>query len=478
MVLESVSELHEALKKAGVSSQGDSLQVGDINQVRNGLIDDLVWTAVFAKSEEVKHEAREAIHDLAYAAGAVPSSIQNLYDALGRAEIDKTFTVPAHNIRALTYDVARALFRAAIKHDVGAFIMEIARSEIGYTEQRPPEYAACILAAAVKEGYRGPVFIQGDHFQASAKKWATAEREGERKAIEGLIDEAIASEFYNIDIDTSTLVDLSFPTIDEQQRANYENAAHFTRYIRERQPKDVEISVGGEIGEVGKENTTPEEFRAYMEGYRRILGKDLKGISKISIQTGTSHGGVPLADGTIEKAKIDFDAIRNISQIAQTEYGLSGAVQHGASTLSEDVFDSFPKNKTSEIHLATGFQNMILDSKNFPAALKKEMVDWCWETSAAEKKSSETDEQFIYKTRKKTLGPFKRKMWEMADENRNAIVGELQHKFEFLFGKLGVPGTKDIVAKYVPVEGKRTRSARGKLQTSGAMSFVNEGEGE
>ncbi|HVT03801.1 MAG TPA: class II fructose-bisphosphate aldolase [Thermoanaerobaculia bacterium] len=478
MVLESVNDLQEALKKAGVTSHSGSLQAADPSQVRTGLIDDLVWTAVFGKSEEVKHEAREAIHDLAYACGAVPSSIQNLYDALGRGEIEKSFTVPAHNIRALTYDVARALFRAAIKHDVGAFILEIARSEMGYTEQRPPEYAACILAAAIKEGFRGPVFIQGDHFQASAKKWATAEREGERQAIEGLIDEAIASEFYNIDIDTSTLVDLSFPTIDEQQKANYENAAHFTRYIRERQPKDVEISVGGEIGEVGKENTTPEEFRAYMEGYRLTLGNGYKGISKISIQTGTSHGGVPLADGTIEKAKIDFDAIRKISQIAREEYGLSGAVQHGASTLSEDVFDSFPKNKTSEIHLATGFQNMILDCKDFPAALKKEMVDWCWKTSAGEKKSSETDEQFIYKTRKKTLGPFKRQMWEMAEANKAAIIGELQKKFEFLFGKLGVPGTKEIVARYVPVDGKKIRSTRGKLQTSDAMAFVNEGEGE
>src|SRR5437899_12075865 len=104
--------------------------------------------------------------------------------AMGRGEV-RAFTVPAFNIRALTFDSARALFRAAMRHNVGAFIFEIARSEIGYTEQRPAEYSACVLAAAMREDYRGAVFIQGDHFQASAKKWTTEEgRKSEIKALE------------------------------------------------------------------------------------------------------------------------------------------------------------------------------------------------------------------------------------------------------------------------------------------------------
>ncbi|HEX3109950.1 MAG TPA: aldolase, partial [Thermoanaerobaculia bacterium] len=157
-------------------------------------IDDLVHTAVFSDDAAAKADARKQIHLRARQAGAVPSSIFPLYDAIGRGELKPTFTVPAHNIRALTYDVARALFRAAKRHDVGAFIFEIARSEIGYSEQRPGEYAACVLAAAVKEGFRGPVFIQGDHFQASAKKWATPDgRASEVKALESLIDEALAA---------------------------------------------------------------------------------------------------------------------------------------------------------------------------------------------------------------------------------------------------------------------------------------------
>src|SRR5687768_408823 len=279
----------------------------DARALSDASIDDLAYTAVFSSNAEAKAEARKLIHLRARQSGAVSSSIAPLYQAMGRNEIAQKFTVPAFNIRALTYDVARALFRAAMKHDVGPFIFEIARSEIGYTEQRPGEYAACVLAAAVAENYKGPVFIQGDHFQASAKKWATPEgKASEVKALESLIDEAIAAEFYNIDIDTSTLVDLSFETRDEQQRENYLYTAHFTKYIRERQPEGIEISVGGEIGEVGKYNTQPDEVRAYMDGLERHL-RDETGIAKISVQTGTSHGGVPLADGTVAEAKIDFD---------------------------------------------------------------------------------------------------------------------------------------------------------------------------
>src|SRR5436190_19706283 len=340
-------------------------------------IDQVAYKAVFGDGE-AKAGARRTIHLEARARGAVSSSIYPLYMAIGRGEVSRRFTVPAFNIRALTYDAARALFRAAKRHDVGAFIFEIARSEIGYTEQRPAEYAACVLAAAIREKFAGPVFIQGDHFQASAKKWVTPDgKAAETKALESLIDEAITAEFYNIDIDTSTLVDLSFPTRDEQQRANYEGTAHFTKYIRGREPQGITVSVGGEIGEVGKYNTQPDEVRAYMDGLKRLLG-GTKGIAKISVQTGTSHGGVPMADGSIAQAKIDFNVLKEVTQICRKEYHVGGSVQHGASTLPESVFNKFPEAKAVEIHLATGFQNMILDSKSFPQDLKNAIRDFCF----------------------------------------------------------------------------------------------------
>jgi hypothetical protein len=291
-------------------------------------VDDLVYTAVFSSNEAVKAEARKQIHLRARRAGAVPSSIASLYRAIGRGDVTRKFTVPAFNIRALTYDVTRALFRAAMRHNVGPFIFEIARSEIGYTEQRPGEYAACVLGAALAEGYKGPVFIQGDHFQASAKKWATPEgKQSEIKALESLIDEAIAAEFYNIDIDTSTLVDLSFPTRDEQQRANYTYTAHFTKTIRARQPKGIEVSIGGEIGEAGGTTRSPTKCART----RRAPRRRRSGMAKISVQTGTSHGGVPMADARSPKPR-STSTLRETTHCRQS---MASPVAHGVPTLPE-----------------------------------------------------------------------------------------------------------------------------------------------
>jgi fructose/tagatose bisphosphate aldolase len=441
-------------------------------------IDDLVYTAVFSGDAAAKAEARRQIHLQAREAGAISSSIHPLYRALGRGEITRKFTVPAFNIRALTYDVARALFRAAKRHDVGAFIFEIARSEIGYTEQRPGEYAACVLGAAIAEGYKGPVFIQGDHFQASHKKWVTPEgKQSEIKALESLIDEAIAAEFYNIDIDTSTLVDLSFATRDEQQRENYLYTAHFTKYIRARQPKGIEISIGGEIGEVGKYNTQPDEVRAYIDGVKRELGGD-PGMAKISVQTGTSHGGVPMADGTIAEAKIDFDVLRETTAICRNEYGIAGSVQHGASTLPEEVFNKFPESDAVEIHLATGFQNMILDAPSLPSDMKEGIRQFCFENCGDERKSGQTDEQFVYTTRTKALGPFKQRMWEMDASAKGPILEAIERKFEFLMEKLAVYNTRELVEQYVPLRGAdlpEYAAASAEL-TAAAVVDPNEGE--
>jgi fructose/tagatose bisphosphate aldolase len=441
-------------------------------------IDELVYTAVFSTDADAKAQARKQIHMQARQSGAVPSSIYPLYRAIGKGELKPTFTVPAFNIRALTYDVARALFRAAMKHNAGPFIFEIARSEIGYTEQRPGEYAACVLAAAIKEGYKGPVFIQGDHFQASAKKWATEDgKAAEIKALESLIDEAIAAEFYNIDIDTSTLVDLKYETRDEQQKDNYTYTAHFTKYIRERQPNGIQISIGGEIGEVGKYNTQPDEVRAYIDGVKRLLGGD-PGMAKISVQTGTSHGGVPMADGSIAEAKIDFDVLRETTRICRSEYGVAGSVQHGASTLPEDVFNRFPENDAVEIHLATGFQNMILDAPTLPAAMKNEIREFCFANCADERKSGETDEQFVYKTRKKAIGPFKQRMWDMPSAEKQPIIDAIEKKFEFLLNKLGVFDTRNVIDKYVRIENADLPEYVGASAELTAAATVDPNEGE
>src|SRR2546425_7666331 len=299
-------------------------------------MDELVRQAVFGAPDE-RGQARWLIWEIGQQAGVRPASIHELYLARGRGEMPP-FTTPAMNIRVLSHDSARAIFRAARRLDVGALICEIARSEIGYTEQRPPEYVAVMTAAALREGFTGPLFIQGDHVQVNAKKYAV-DAEAEIAAVRGLIEEELAAGFYNIDVDTSTLVDLSQPTLDAQQRVNVERAAELTKFVRDREPPGVTASVGAEIGEVGGKNSDVHELRAFMDGYLRTLKRlgPYVGISKISVQTGTSHGGVVLPDGSIAKVQIDLDALKALSQEARAKDGLGGAVQHGASTLPPEA---------------------------------------------------------------------------------------------------------------------------------------------
>jgi fructose/tagatose bisphosphate aldolase len=444
-----IHKLVEPFKGAVTVSADGAVAVPKPAALAGAATDQLARRAVFGDAA-TKEAARWLLWEIGQAVGIRPASIHALYMARGHGQV-RGFTVPAINVRGMAYDTARALFRAARARAVGAFICEIARSEISYTDQRPGEYVAVLLAAALREGFRGPLFVQGDHFQVNAKKYAS-DPEGEVGAVQALIREAVAAGFYNIDVDTSTLVDLSQPTLDTQQRVNYERAAELTRVIRDAEPDGVTISVGAEIGEVGKKNSTIEEQHAFMEGYRRTLGTGAGapvGISKISVQTGTSHGGVVLPDGSIADVKLDLETLRLLSRDARERWGMAGAVQHGASTLPQSAFGKFPEVEAAEIHLATAFQSLLFEHEATPAAFKAKVYDWLREHAADERKAGETDEQFFYKTRKKALGPFKRDWWDLPEAVRTALGGALEEQFGFLFEALKVTDSAPLVARHV-----------------------------
>ena len=257
---------------------GGQLSVTDPAALAGPMMDTLARHAVFGAEDE-RAWARWIIWEAARAVGIYPASIHGFYMARGRGDVPPV-TVPAMNIRGASYDTMRSIFRTSIAMDGGAFILEIARSEIAYTEQRPDEYVSVALAAALREGFRGPVFIQGDHFQVNAKKYK-ADPTAELDAVKQLVREGIAAGFYNIDLDTSTLVDLAHPTLDAQQQLNYELGVELTRFARALEPKGITVSLGGEIGEVGTENSTVPELEAFMDGYNRTLAAQAPGMAAV-----------------------------------------------------------------------------------------------------------------------------------------------------------------------------------------------------
>ncbi len=445
--LNTLRRVAEPLGEAIAIEPGPKVMIRQPDLLRQRL-EALVRTACLSPQPE-KGLACWLVRELAAEAGALPASIHELYLARGAGRTRNDFTVPAMNLRALPFHAAMAVFRAARAVEAQAIIFEIARSEIGYTDQRPAEYAACVLGAAIAEGYRGPVFIQGDHFQVSAKKFKQ-NATGEVQAVKALTAEAITAGFFNIDIDTSTLVDLDQPTIPEQQRVNFTLCAEFAGLIRQLEPAGVVISIGGEIGEVGGHNSTEPELRGFMDGFLQWMPHALAGkpgLSKISIQTGTSHGGVVLPDGTIAKVKVDFDTLKQLSLLAQKAYHLGGAVQHGASTLPEEAFSRFAESNAVEVHLATNFQSMLYD--RLPSALRDEMYAYLAKNHPEERKPGQTEEQFYYGARKRAIGPFKRQLWEMPAEALAGIASAWERQFALLFERLKIGGTRAEVTGFV-----------------------------
>jgi len=434
----------ELLTTGIVSIEGDEVAILDENNFLNSFLDNIAATLAVTGDDVLRRICNMIAHKAASKYGIYPASVQGLYTAMGKGEA-KGFTLPALNIRTMTYETARMVFRCANETNASAFIFEIAISEIIYSRQRPMEYSSIILLAAIKEKYRGPVFFQGDHFQIKPAHYSKGLETG-LKPIRDLIAEAINAGYYNIDIDSSTLVDLSCHSVEEQQKANFEICAYLTKFIRSIEPQDISISIGGEIGEVGAHNSNENELNAFMQGYLRNIGS-LMGISKLSIQTGTTHGGIMLTDGTIAKVKLDFDTLSNLSQLAREKYALAGCVQHGASTLPNEAFHNFPEVGCAEIHLATQFQNIVFDY--MPLALKEKIYSWLHDNCTAIRRIDETNDQFIYRTRKFALGVFKNEICLLSSDTRHRIAKVLKNEFDFLFEQLNIKNTRSLVEEYI-----------------------------
>ncbi|PIU14982.1 hypothetical protein COT20_02240 [bacterium (Candidatus Gribaldobacteria) CG08_land_8_20_14_0_20_39_15] len=260
------------------------------------------------------------------------SSIAPFYKNFVRASLEK-FSVPAFNLRILTFDSARALFKAAKKCRTNLFIIELAQSEMNYTKQSPKYFSKNILKAAEAEDYKEQIFLQADHFRPNAN-------------LEKLIKKSIKAGFYNIDIDCSSL------SLSE----NIKETNYYIEFIKKCQPKGLEINIGGELGDIGSSNTRAEELEEFLQ--------KVKGINKVAVQTGTVHG---------KGGAIDWQLVQNLSQIAK-KYGLAGIVQHGASTLSEADLRRLPQCGVREVHLATKIMQTILEHPSFPYKISKQEI--------------------------------------------------------------------------------------------------------
>ena len=147
-----------------------------------------------------------------------------------------------------------------------------------------------------------------------------------------------------------------------------------------------------------------------------------------------------LADGSIADVKIDFDTLARLSKVGREKVRTRRCCSAWRIDSADSAFHNFPRTETAEIHLATNFQTMLYD--NISHELRNEVYDWLRENAKDERKPSDTDEQFFYKTRKKALGPFKRRFWDLPADVKARLGKAYEEKFTFLFTQLGVAKPK------------------------------------
>jgi hypothetical protein len=379
--------------------------------------------------------------------GVYPASLRSWYRAVGRGELAPV-TVPAFTVRGLTYVLGRAMWRAALARRAGPFMFELAPSEASTGGQLFEEYAALALAAAAREGYRGPVFLQGDHFGIEAPQ--------EFDGVLALARRVTSAGFYQLDIDASHLFDLKSSDLAGFHAPNARATARMAAELRGSQPGS-RLVLGGAVAEIGGRNTTVADLLAFYQELLRSVPAGLAPLDKVSAQTGTMHGGLIQADGTLGRMPVDIDLATDLGRQARA-LGLNGLVQHGASTLSLADLARLPEANVVEVHLATQVQNIVFDHPAFPADLLERMrerlllSDRGAEGEHAAETDSSSEAQRFYRARWTAWGLFRTELLALPEAALGPITECLSAWVADIFQALRAEGLADRVRTYAAEE--------------------------
>lgn len=410
--LKSVADVRELVEGVATLAGERVTAVTNEKKLADEVIVTLQFNASVNESADVKAAAMYWINELARAQKITTGSNTEFYKKKARGE-NQFFSVPAINSRMVTFHTVRAAVRAADRLKVPHVIFEIALSEIGYTAQEQNEYAALVKAAYISLGITNrEIYLQADHYQLDPKKYAK-DAAAEVTRIKNEITKALEAGVYNIDIDTSKFETADAGKTDEEnQGENARLTAELLEFIRAYEEKNslpCTVSVGAEVGEVGGENTKYPQVNAFLKlvaEHVKKSGKKVKGFSKVAINVGSAHGGVLGPDGKpLDSVPLNFQAHHDVYMLGNDplnpgEHVLT--VQHGASTLPHKYFSLFPAMHVAEVHLATGFQNIVWEAiEKADPPLYKKMRDITFEKFGDKIKEHKTEAIGFMKERKR-----------------------------------------------------------------------------
>lgn len=345
-----------------------------------------------------------------------PISGKLIFDALK----DKNVIVMAANIRI--QHCFRSIIDAAKETD-SAVLFEIAKSEIGYTDQQPEEFARVCKEAIKAANANIPYCIHGDHITISENTPAAI------AAAEDLIKKEIDAGFTSFAIDASHNFDISAAKTIDQLAANIKITTHLAKLI-EKLMKDkgktrADYSLEVEVGEIGKTDpkTGKQELTTVDEAVTFIKALHENGIypDLIATNNGTIHGNVYDAEGNvIPLLGIDDKRTREVAN-AIAPLGVKIA-QHGITGTPLELMHKLINAGIAKGNVATHWQDLAIE--NMPPELVKKMEQWTldkYRADAKAKKPNMSDKEIVGKNIKNAIKPFKKEIADIDDKYKEKI---------------------------------------------------------
>ena len=449
MPASSVGELLDAL--AGIAHvEGGQLVIDDDRPSASAASTSAVWSATFSEEHpDVIEVARWLIWEASQLLGSPSASIHELYMARGRGEVSG-FTVPAVNIRTQVFDMAGAMCRAAESIDAGTIIFELARSEQEYTYQRPGEYITSVLAGCIGAGWQGPVFVQGDHYQFNAKKYA-ADPEATTEAITAPDPRGDRRRLRQ---HRHRLVDAGRSGAADRRSSSSARTTSARRRCRRssaRSSRPTRRSASAARSARSASRTRPRRSCAPTSTAIATTLRELAGR-----RAGPFQGQRPDRHHRTAACRCPAAAWR---RSRSTSGRSSDCRRWPASTAWPAPSSTAPRRCPTSCSTASR-RSRRPRSTSRPASRTcststRRSRATCWPRSRAgaiantadERKDGESDDQFLYKTRKKALGPYKRQLWELP--GKDEIIAGQESKLRYLFEQLAIAGTRELVERYV-----------------------------
>ncbi len=450
------AQLQESLQGVVKLRHGSELHLLIPQMFRGELVDRFVYTSVLGGTAKLRHLCSQIIRSAALTHGIWCDSIHAFYQA-NAVSRGRSIVVPAFNIRGLTYSTIRSIFRVAQKTDSGPFIIEISPAEMSHTQQRADEIAACVLGAALRENYSGPVFLQGDHFRLDPRR-CQSDLQTETSRLQALILDGMNNGFLNFDIDATIATGPDTESHSGQNPSYLDLAADLCTFIRHHQPESVSIALGVEFanlrGVLRHSQTLVSDFSRFKESLDRCGFPDH--ITKFNIHldavSGNNSGSAHTAKPQIPNVSADECAIlREFAESMRAAYGVCGLEVHSSTAIPEPYLPLLPSSGVVEAHLGTRLQDVVFDHPRFPIGLTEEIHSYLETHCSLESRSGLPQEQFYYLARKKAWGPFKKAICSLDERTKLAILQDVEKEITMNFEKLGAVSQRKRMDEIYPV---------------------------